>query len=150
MSLGGPDPEGRRFSCRVYGVLRDGPRVLLTRSRFRGREFVNFPGGGVELGEGPGQSLLREFSEETGLVVRPVRALYASEACHMSTQAPIQIVSVYWLVERVSGELRRGGNGDDVVDLFWADPAALPVEEMFPAERELAARLPALLGSAPS
>lgn len=135
----------RRFSCRVYGVLRDGPRVLLTRSRFQARTFVNFPGGGVEIEEGPRAALLREFSEETGLVVTPVRALYASEAAHLSTQAPIQIVSVYWLVERVSGELRMAGNGDDVLELFWSELPALPLADMFPAELEFCARLPALL-----
>ena len=62
-----------RFSCRIYGVLRRGDRVLLTRSRFKTREFVNFPGGGVELGEGPMDALRREYHEETGLSIKPLR-----------------------------------------------------------------------------
>jgi 8-oxo-dGTP diphosphatase len=135
----------RSFSCRVYGVLRDGPRVLLTRSRFRDRLFVNFPGGGVEIEEAPREALLREFREETGLIVKPVRTLYASESAHLSTQNPIQIVSAYWLVEKVSGELKLTGNGDDVVELFWSDAANLPLKEMFPAELEFCAVLPRLL-----
>ena len=136
----------RSFSCRIYGVLRDGPRVLLTRSHFKGRTFVNFPGGGVEIEEAPGEALLREFREETGLVVKPARVLYSSESCHLSTQAPIQIVSAYWLVERVSGDLKLAGNGEDVLELFWRDVSDLPLKEMFPAELEFCARLPALLG----
>ena len=28
-----------RFSCRIYGVLKRGGKVLLTRSRFRDREI---------------------------------------------------------------------------------------------------------------
>jgi 8-oxo-dGTP diphosphatase len=135
----------RVFSCRIYGVLRENGKVLLTRSAFRGSSFINFPGGGVEVGEAPMAALLREFVEETGLAVRPVRTLYSSEGAHLSTQAPIQIVSAYWLVERVGGALRVGGNGDDVLELMWADPARLPVEEMFPADLEFAARLPELL-----
>ncbi|HXT00211.1 MAG TPA: NUDIX hydrolase [Elusimicrobiota bacterium] len=135
----------RVFSCRIYGVLREDGKVLLTRSAFRGSSFINFPGGGVEIGEGPMSALLREFVEETGLAVRPVRALYSSERAHLSTQAPIQIVSAYWLVERVGGKLRAGGNDDDVLDLLWADPARLPVEEMFPADREFAGYLPNFL-----
>ena len=126
-------------------MLREGSKVLLTRSHFKERTFINFPGGGVDLEEAPGEALLREFREETGLVVKPVRTLYASEACHLSTAAPIQIVSVYWLVERVRGELRLVGNGDDVLELFWRDVADLPLNEMFPAELEFCARLPALL-----
>lgn len=141
-----------RFSCRIYGAwLREGPsgrrEVLLTRSRFKSREFVNFPGGGVELGEAPMQALRREYHEETGVAIKPVRVLYASEAAHLSTQVPMQIVSVYWLVERGGGRLRRGGNGDDVVDLFWADVDRLPTEEMFPSDLEFTRKLPGLLQS---
>lgn len=135
----------RVFSCRVYGVLYEGGKVLLTRSRFKDREFVNFPGGGVEIGEAPAEALRREFAEETGLTVRRVRCLHSSEGAHLSTQAPIQIVSAYWLVERVKGELILGGNGDDVLSLLWADPSALPRAEMFPADLEFGALLPDLL-----
>jgi 8-oxo-dGTP diphosphatase len=136
---------GRVFSCRIYGVLTERGRILLTRSHFSGDPFVNFPGGGVEIGEAPMAALRREFVEETGLIVKPVRTLYSSEGAHLSTKAPIQIVSVYWLVERTGGELRTGGNGDDVLDLFWADPASLPHPTMFPADREFCERLPFLL-----
>ena len=137
--------EGRSFSCRIYGVLREEGKVLLTRSVFRGAPFVNFPGGGIEIGEAPMEALRREFREETGLEIRPVRALYSSEGAHLSTQAPIQIVSAYWLVERAGGRLRSGGNGDDVLDLFWTEIASLPVQDMFPSDREFSARLPSLL-----
>lgn len=135
----------RTFSCRVYGVLSEDGKVLLTRSRFRGATFVNFPGGGVEIGEAPMDALKREFFEETGLAIRAARVLYASEGAHLSTAAPVQIVSTYWHVERAGGELRLGGNGDDVLDLFWADPARPPLDEMFPADREFAVRLTGLL-----
>ena len=133
------------FSCRIYGVLRRGSEVLLTRSRFIKREFVNFPGGGVELGEAPINALFREYQEEAGLSVKPLRVLYASESAHPSSAMPIQIVSIYWLVDQVGGALRRGGNGDDIIDVFWAPLSNLPTEEMFPADFEFASRLPALL-----
>lgn len=136
----------RRFSVRIYGILREGDRVLLARSRFGGSTFVNYPGGGVEIEEAPGDALRREFLEETGLVIRPVRTLYANQEAHLSTAAPLQIVSVYWLVERVSGELRLAGNGDDVLELFWRGLSDLPLKEMFPAEVEFSRRLPGLLG----
>lgn len=142
--IGAPlKPE--RFSCRIYGVLTSGARVLMTRSRFMKREFVNFPGGGVELGEAPIEALRREYEEETGIKVKPVRVLYASEGAHVSTQAPMQIVSIYWLVEQAGGRLRQGGNEDDVVSLFWADIERIPTGEMFPSDREFARVLPRLL-----
>jgi len=135
----------RKFSCRIYGVLRDGDKVLLTRSRFGPSTFINFPGGGIEVEEAPGDALRREFVEETGLVIRPVRTLFASQEAHLSTHHPIHIVSVYWLVERVSGDLRLTGNGDDVIELFWTEISKLPVPEMFPAEVEFCRVLPTLL-----
>lgn len=135
----------RVFSCRIYGVLREDGKVLLTKSTFRGAAFVNFPGGGIEIGEAPMDALRREFAEETGLEIRPVRVLHSSAGAHLSTQSPIQIVASYWLVERAGGTLRTGGNGDDVLDLFWADPARLPLEEMFPSDREFSSVLPRLL-----
>ena len=42
--------------------------------------------------------------------------------------------------------LREGGNGDDVVSLFWAEAGRIPTGEMFPSDLEFAARLPKLLG----
>ncbi|HVA65354.1 MAG TPA: NUDIX hydrolase [Elusimicrobiota bacterium] len=132
------------FSCRIYGVLRRGGRVLLTRSRFIDREFVNFPGGGIELGEPPLSALKREYKEETGLLIRPLNILYASEGLHVSTHRPMQIVSLYWLVEETGGTLRSGGNDDDVIDLFWADADAIPTDEMFPSDKEFALRLKSL------
>lgn len=134
-----------KFSCRIYGVLAKGRQVLMTRSIFIKREFVNFPGGGVELGEAPLEALRREYREETGLEIAPLRVLYASEGLHISTQVPMQIVSIYWQVEAASGGLQRGGNGSDVLDLFWADIDRIPKDEMFPSDLEFALRLPKLL-----
>lgn len=134
-----------QFSCRIYGVLIEKGQVLLTRSRFIKREFVNFPGGGVEIGEAPMAALRREYEEETGLSINPLKVLYASEGAHFSTQMPIQIVSVYWRVERVNGTLKEGGNQDDVLKLFWAPLNAVPTEEMFPSDLEFTQRLPQLL-----
>ncbi len=134
-----------RFSLRIYGVLVEAGLLLMTRSIFLGREFVNFPGGGVELGEAPLAALRREFLEETGLTVKPQRVLYASEGFHRSTQVPMQIVSVYWLVTRGRGALKAAGNGEDVVSLFWAPLGRIPTREMFPADLEFVRRLPRLL-----
>lgn len=135
------------FSCRIYGILIENNKVLMTRSRFIDREFVNFPGGGVEIGEAPEDALIREYQEETGLSIKIGKILFSSQKLHLSTQRPIQIVSSFWRVEKTAGTLKENGNNDDVLKLFWAEISSIPKSEMFSSDREFADLLPALLSS---
>ena len=61
--------------------------------------------------------------------------LYASHGLHVSGQAPLQLVSLFWEVS-AEGEPRLEGNGDDVVQNFWCALADAPRFEMFPADLE--------------
>ncbi len=59
----------------AFGLLERDGRVLLVRERriLDGvpRDCWDIPGGGVEPGEALTETLVREYEEETGLVVRP-------------------------------------------------------------------------------
>ncbi|WP_243239441.1 NUDIX domain-containing protein [Sulfobacillus harzensis] len=59
-----------RWAISAKGVLVRGGRVLLA-SNDRGE--WELPGGHIEPGESPETALVREFSEETGLDVKPRR-----------------------------------------------------------------------------
>lgn len=66
--------EKERQRIAAYGVVRDDEdRLLLARAAprltLRGRWFL--PGGGVQHGENPEDSLRREIAEESGLTVVP-------------------------------------------------------------------------------
>ncbi len=64
-------------NLRVYGLLlRDG-LVLVSAERVAGLEILKFPGGGVEPDETPEHGLSREFQEECGLEIEPVRLIHA-------------------------------------------------------------------------
>ncbi len=63
-----PGP-GRRWVERVYGLLLWDGCVLVSRERFRGRELVKFPGGGMEPGEDAPTALKREWMEELNFPV---------------------------------------------------------------------------------
>ena len=55
----------KSFNLRVYGLLVNEHNEVLISEEFRfGKPFTKFPGGGLELGEGLKEGLIREFQEE--------------------------------------------------------------------------------------
>ncbi len=131
----------RLFRPAVYGVLMRGQEVLLVRSPPTAKisaNVVGFPGGGIEPGEAPLDALCREFAEETGMEVEPVRLLWATTGFHRSLANPhLQLVGMHWEVRYLSGSLRPNGNGDDVAEAFFCPIHKLPVEDMLGVDREV-------------
>jgi 8-oxo-dGTP diphosphatase len=60
-------------------VVRDSQLLVMHRNKF-GQEYYTLPGGGIDSGETPEQSLLREMAEETGVSVAIERLVYVEEA----------------------------------------------------------------------
>lgn len=109
---------------RCVGAVVHDPRgrlLLVRRANEPGRGLWSLPGGRVEAGEDDHAALVREMTEETGLLVEPgdlvgrvVRGRYAiaDYRCRV-----------------VGGQLRAG---DDALDARWCDAATaarLPLVE---------------------
>lgn len=71
--------ERLSFRPAVYGIVEDQGRLLLVKNRNNGK--YTLPGGGVEIGEGIVDALIREVREETGIVVEVGDFLEFSERC---------------------------------------------------------------------
>lgn len=56
-------------------VIKDGMVLLMHRIN-RGHEYYVFPGGGIEQGESPAETVQREILEETSIAVEPLQQLY--------------------------------------------------------------------------
>jgi 8-oxo-dGTP diphosphatase len=124
----------------VYGLAVTDHRVLLTRgssrSLFPGRWWL--PGGGIEFGESPTQCLVREFREETGLIVQ-------SQAL---TNVVSDITDLPKLGERIHSirllytvRLQQGtasSDGDDTADAVeWQDLAEVANLPLMPFVRSI-------------
>jgi len=140
MDQGMPGSNGgiQRFRPAIYGVLMRGGDVLLVRAPQTSDGVIGFPGGGIELGEAPLDALRREFSEETGLEIEPLRLLWATTGFHRSRKYPhLQVLGIYWEVRCIGGALRPEGNEDDVDEAFFCPLGGLPEGQMMSVDREV-------------
>lgn len=89
-----------KFNIRVYGLLEYNNQLLLVNEKVGDFSFTKFPGGGLELGEGVLDCLVREFKEETNLDIIPSSHFYTTDFFQQSYFKPDdQIISIYYLVK---------------------------------------------------
>jgi ADP-ribose pyrophosphatase YjhB (NUDIX family) len=139
---GGPlKIEGRSAECRPCGhtvyanpaptasalIIDDSGRVLLSRrAGDPGKGMWDIPGGFIEEGEAPLETLRREMEEETSLEIEPTEFL--GGFADRYGDSGIYTLNLYWTARIVSGE---PSPADDVVDLRWFSPDELPAEDEF-------------------
>lgn len=89
------------FNLRVYGILlRDDKSVLVSDELIRDGQYTKFCGGGLELGEGTRDCLIREFKEEMNLSIRVLDHIYTTDYYQVSGFNPKhQLISIYYWVE---------------------------------------------------
>lgn len=88
-----------KLTVRVYGILEWKGAILLSRENIKGRPYVKFPGGGLEWGEGPRETVVREFREEAGVAVRSGAHFYTTDFFVPSAfHERVQVLSLYYQV----------------------------------------------------
>ncbi len=119
--------ERKRQRIAAYGVCRDADgRLLLARASssltVRGRWFL--PGGGVQHGENPSDSLRREMDEETGLavVLGPLLEVLSDVRTVPPDKTNLHTVRLIYQVDSWEGQLRAESDGTtDAVAWFTPD-----------------------------
>jgi 8-oxo-dGTP diphosphatase len=128
-------------SVRSYGVLLADDRVALVRSSNPRHDppLWWLPGGGIDFGEGPEDTLMREFFEETGLQVHLPRLIgVTSDVRRRDNGDRIRTVWILYSVELAGGELRHEIHGTtdhagwfalaDLASLNLADYARIAID----------------------
>ncbi len=123
-----PDDPGRRGVVAV--CLRDGHMLVIRRAQsVVAPGMYCFPGGGIEGNESEADALVREFREEIGVAVRPLRPIW-----HCTTDWKVELS--WWL-----GELEPGAvpnpNPAEVESVHWFTvEEMIALAELLPSNRE--------------
>jgi ADP-ribose pyrophosphatase YjhB (NUDIX family) len=134
----------------VYGLVRcEGKVLLIKKGRGPYNGMYDLPGGGVEFGETPEQTLRREFMEETGLVVEPLQLLAAVSNRVQYVNSSLEVedlhhLGILYVVELAPSEdlssLSEGPDGQDSLGAVWLDEEQLRGVQLSPfAERAIRA-----------
>lgn len=94
-----------KFRPSIYGVLVEDGKILLSKQW----DGWDIPGGGIEIDETIEEALVREFKEETGLEIKPIKPIYCRTsffAPNLSNEGQFwNSVMIYFLVEKIGGEI---------------------------------------------
>ena len=123
-----PDDPGRRGAVAV--VVRDGRMLVIRRARTVVAPLVYcFPGGGIEGDESEEQALVREFREEVGLEVRPVRRLWT---CITAWK-----VELAWWLGQIEPDAIPVANPREVDSIHWFSPEEMArLSDLLASNRE--------------
>lgn len=106
----------------VFGLAeRDGRLACVRVDRGEGAPYFDLPGGALDGEESEQQALVREFAEETGLIVEPVDRLTEAAQYFLKTDGtPVNNVGGVWVVHVTGADPSAKQEADH--ELVWLDP----------------------------
>jgi ADP-ribose pyrophosphatase YjhB (NUDIX family) len=96
-----------RFNVRAYFILFDDAQnaVLVSDELIFGNAYTKFPGGGVEFGEGPSQTVVREAMEEMKQPIEVTGHFYTTDFYLQSFfHHADQIISIYYTARMIGAQ----------------------------------------------
>ncbi len=123
---------GDKVRVRACGLLIRGDELLMVNHKgITDGDFWAPPGGGVEFGDSIGDTLIKEFREETGLRIKPLDFLFGCEYINK----PIHSIELFYRVEKVGGKVEVGADPeiqiiDNVKYLAFPDIKGRPAKQV--------------------
>ena len=110
----------------VYGVIIKDDKILLvkkSRGAYKGK--YDLPGGSIEHGEKPVETLKREIMEETGMTVQSYKILEANSAVvdwdnpYINEREHMHHIGIIYEVELFDGKIKTDADGLDSLGAIW-------------------------------
>ncbi|MFN3583051.1 NUDIX domain-containing protein [Phenylobacterium sp.] len=123
--FGDPEP-GRTYADRpaAFGICERDGRIALVRVEKPGHApWLDLPGGALDPGEGPEQAVVREYGEETGLVVAALEPYGRADQVFVNTDGAAYNNRAVFFTLRLDGEDASLKVEDDHT-LTWVTPQA--------------------------
>ena len=93
----------KSFNVRVYGILIQDNKVLVSDEQIKGMNITKLPGGGLEYGEGTIECVIREFKEELNLDIEVISHYYTTDFfVNSAFSTNNQVISIYYMVKAIS------------------------------------------------
>jgi 8-oxo-dGTP diphosphatase len=147
------------FNVRVYGILIQNKKVLVTDEYFHDTFITKFPGGGLQFGEGTMDCVKREFLEELNLDVEVLNHFYTTDFFQPSAfDKHKQVISIYYLVkEKAEMKFKTSEKKFDFSEIInnaqsfrWLEIKNLSEDEMtFPIDKKIVTLLKESLDNQP-
>ncbi len=135
------------FNVRVYGLLvNEHHEILISDEQEYGYQFIKFPGGGLEYGEGLIDGLKREFMEECNCAIEVVHHFYTTDFFVKSAFNDSQVISVYYKVKSLeplqlnfkTKVFDFDGEGEVLQAFRWVNLEELKPEDVtFPVDQQV-------------
>lgn len=122
LQFGHPDPS-LDYAPRptAFGLVFHEAKLACVRVDRGEGSYYDLPGGAIDGDETEPQALIREFVEETGMTVRPVRRIAeAAQYFRKSDGAPINNIGGFWIAEQLSLDPAAKVEADH--ELVWLHP----------------------------
>ncbi|MGL5066296.1 MAG: NUDIX hydrolase [Sarcina sp.] len=137
------EENGVVFNLRTAGIIIEDGYIFLERKE--SDDFWSIPGGRTEFMEETYDTVIREYEEEIGARVKPIRQVYLTEDFFVYNEKQYHEVGFYYLTELISREFSDkektyiGKEGKENLIYNWFKLNILSNIEIYPKflEKEL-------------
>ena len=136
-------PKKQITRIAAYGLVLQNQHILLCRISEQEPRDVGYwtlPGGGLNFGEAPVEAMVREVSEETGLIVRSLGVASIDSILKENEDHDFQGIRIIYHTELIGGTLTNELDGSTDLCAWWSYKEAknLPLVDLTEIGLELA------------